>query len=77
MLQIIVVLKVEPLREQVTCTLEQVFFGDLSVFGCIFHSLNSGQSPCLMFHHRDGIGKRQGVLFLIALPGPLNVIKKL
>lgn len=31
---------------QISCTLEQVFFRNFSVFGCIHPSLNSDQSPC-------------------------------
>ena len=46
LLQGIVMLKdeVSP-QSEVTFTLEQLFFKDLSVFGCIHPSLNSDQSP--------------------------------
>ena len=33
-------------QSEVAYTLEQVFFKHLSVFRCIHHSCNSGQSPC-------------------------------
>ena len=43
MLWVIVVLKGEPFM----CTLEQIFFKDLSEFGCIHPFLNSDQALIL------------------------------
>lgn len=59
------------------CTLEQVYFEDLSIFCAVHHSLNPGLSPIpaetplqydavtTMLHHREGISQMMGGTWFI------------